>query len=105
MVGFFDGLVLGRNFSYWNLNGKDGKLDNLETSRVMHSFDESYKLIERTTNGQFVDGQDKFYEDYRNRRIMLSNAVWIVARSISGASDKDMDILIENFRKTAAADN
>ena len=45
MVGFFDGLVLGRNFSYWNLNGKDGKLDNLETSRVMHSFDESYKLI------------------------------------------------------------
>src|ERR1051325_2299741 len=81
MLGFFDGLILGRNFSTWNLKGKDGKLGIAEGSRVISSFQEYYGLMKDASNNQFVDGLDKFYGDYRNRRIMVSDAVWIVVRS------------------------
>src|SRR5579862_3471184 len=67
-VGFFDGLSLGRNFSYWSLKGKDGKPDAAEADRVTVAYNESYNLLKNTTSGQFVDGLDKLYSDYRNRR-------------------------------------
>jgi hypothetical protein len=104
MVGFFDGLALGHNFSYGNLKDKDSKPDIAEQGRVMEAYDESYNLLKNTTNGQFVEGLDKLYDDYRNRRIMVLDAAWIVVLSISGMPDKDMEILLNNSRKNALID-
>jgi hypothetical protein len=101
MVGVFDGLALGRNFSYWNLKDKDGKPDIVTQGTVMDAYDGSYNLLNNTTNGQFVEGLEKLYSDYRNRRILVPDAAWIVALSISGMSDKDMEILLYNSRKNA----
>jgi hypothetical protein len=103
VVGFFDGLALGQNFSYWNLKDRDGKPDVAAHARAMDAYDESYNLLKNTTNSQFVDGLDKLYADYRNRRIMVLDAVWIAVQSISGMSDKDMEILLNNSRKNAGS--
>ncbi len=102
MVGFFDGLVLGERFSYWNLlTGKDGTEENTQTAKVMASFEKYYKLMKGSTNDQFRDGLDKLYSDYRNRRIPVWPAVWLVANSIAGKTDREMEILIENARRSA----
>jgi len=67
----------------------------------MKAYDESYSLLEKTTNGQLAEGLTKVYGDYRNRRILVSDMVWIVIMGINGMSDKDMQILLENHRKNA----
>jgi hypothetical protein len=101
MVGFVDGLALGHVFSYWNLKDLDGKLDVAGGFRASKAYDESYRLLEKTTNGQLVDGLSKVYGDYRNRQILVSDAVWIVVLGINGMSDKDMEVLLISSRKNA----
>jgi hypothetical protein len=101
MVGFVDGLALGHDFSYWSLKDQDGKLDVTGGERASNAYDESYHLLEKTTNGQLVDGLTKVYGDYRNRRILVLDAVWIVVMGINGMSDKDMEVLLINSRKNA----
>jgi hypothetical protein len=100
-IGIWDGLPLGERFSYWNIRGKDGKQDNAVAVRVIQSFEEHEKLLSGITNGQVTDGLDSFYGDYRNRRILVFNAVWVVLNTISGKSEKEMETMIENFRKNA----
>jgi len=39
LVGFFDGLILGSQFSWWHILGKNGKLDNSEADKARDSFD------------------------------------------------------------------
>jgi len=58
------------------------------------------KYLKNVTNSQLADGVDKFYSDYRNRRIMVNDAVWLVLNEISGKSDADMKKMIENWRKS-----
>jgi len=98
MVGFFDGLVLGEKFSYW---GKDGKVDTAYAGKVEESFEKYYSSMKNITNVQFTDGIDTFYNDYRNRRIDISSAVWIVINTIAGKTDKEIQSMTENFRKYA----
>jgi hypothetical protein len=100
MVGFFDGILLGERFSYWKFINKDGT-ENSQTAKVIDSFKTYYKLLQDTTNDQFRDGLDKFYGDYRNRRIAVTDAVWIVINTIAGKSDKEMEVIILNSRKSA----
>lgn len=101
MTGFVDGLALGHDFSYWSLKDQGGKPDVIGGTRAMKAYDESYSLLEKTTNGQLAEGLTKVYGDYRNRRILVSDMVWIVIMGINGMSDKDMQILLENHRKNA----
>lgn len=52
VLGVFDGLVMGNTFSYWNLQGKDGKGDIVLARKVADSFNASYKMLSNTTNLQ-----------------------------------------------------
>jgi hypothetical protein len=54
------------------------------------------------TNGQVVEGVDKFYSDFRNRRIRVKNAVWIVLNQIAGRPN--VDDMIQHWRQSAATD-
>ena len=63
--------------------------------------DSYYKRLKGTTNGQFRDGLDEFYSDYRNRRIPMHNGFWIVLNTIAGKPEKEITVMIENFRKSA----
>jgi hypothetical protein len=98
MVGFFDGMELGQRFSYWGL-----RPENMKGSvPILKSFDEMrMKYMQDVTNLQISDGLTKFYEDYRNRSIIVYNAVWLVLNSIAGKPEKEMETMIENFRKNA----
>ena len=70
--------------------------------KVLDSFHAINKrFMDQLTNRQVADGLDKLYEDYRNRSILISDGVWLVPNAISGKSDKEMEVLIENFRKYA----
>jgi hypothetical protein len=51
--------------------------------------------------GQVSDGLDAFYKDYRNRSIRVVDAMWVVANSIAGTPQKEIDAMTENFRKYA----
>jgi hypothetical protein len=93
MTGFIDGLELGHNFSYWKLIEKNGNCASLVTD----SYDTHLnKYLTNVTNGQVADGLTSFYEDYRNRRILVSRAVWLVLNEIAG-TPKD----VESWRKNA----
>jgi hypothetical protein len=100
VVGFFDGMELGSRFSYWNLETFKANKNDPIAGQVLASYatlkDRYFKEL---TNGQITDGLNAFYNDYRNRTIMLYDAVWLVVNMIAGESDTKMQSLIESFRK------
>ena len=85
MIGFLDGLDLGYRFSYWGSVYQDGKQDWAKARPVGHSFSQYVnKYLTDVSNVQIADGLDTFYEDYRNRKLIIADAVWIVLNAISG---------------------
>jgi len=97
MVGFFDGMDLGRQFTLWkNIDDKDCAPKIIESFR----FDND-KFFKDVTNAQLADGLDVFYKDYRNRKIRIHDAVWLTVNAIAGTPQADLDKMIENFRKNA----
>ena len=77
MVGFFDGMELGENFSIWGTMNTQ-KADPA-VGKAVSSYDQfANKYLTNVTNGQVVQGLDEFYSDYRNRRIKVASGVWIV---------------------------
>lgn len=107
VVGFFDGIFLGNQFSYWELvekaeaNGTQSDKDTAFT-RLNHSF-ERYraKYLGNVSNLQVADGLDEFYKNFRNRSINVNDAVWPVLRQIAGDPTPEINSLIENLRKNA----
>lgn len=103
VAGFFDGMNLGGKFSYWGIKDGDGKLDTDSAAKAARSFrDFALRYMQHVTTEQLSEGLDRFYADYRNRVILITDAAWIVLNAISGKSDKDMQTMIEAFRRSAA---
>ncbi len=48
---------------------------------------------------QLRDGLDVFYADYRNRRIEVFGAAYIVLSQIAGKSQNEIDALVERARR------
>lgn len=99
LIGFFDGMDLGNDFSYWGMSKSS-------SSNCIEEINESYnnycqKYFSKVTNDQLVDGIDSLYSDYKNRRIMVTNAVWIVVNGITGTPQDKLDKLIESWRRNA----
>jgi hypothetical protein len=98
VIGFFDGMDLGHNFSYWAFV-KDKKM-NACMGKVAESYaDYGSKFFKNATNGQIVDGLDSFYADFRNRSIRVADAVWLVVNGIAGTPQEELDTMIENWRR------
>lgn len=47
---------------------------------------------------QIVDGLDVLYEDYKNRNIIIPHAVHIVKKQIKGASEEEINAILEYLR-------
>lgn len=101
IVGFFDGIPLGHKFSSWNLMHNPQKQNCLQDT-VGSFVNYVSKYLENVTSGQLTDGLDDFYSDYRNRSIPIDNAVWLVANSISGKPQAELDKMIESFRRNVS---
>lgn len=61
---------------------------------------ESYMVRQyRASYGQFLDGLDVFYGDYRNRHIEIRYAFNYVGKSITGTPSAELQSLLETMRK------
>jgi hypothetical protein len=101
MIGFFDGIELGHEFSEWGLLKDSAQTPCI--SSVTSSYGEHIdKYLAHVTNDQLVDGLDVFYKDYRNRRIRIRYAVWLVVNGIAGKPQAEIDRMTENFRESAS---
>jgi hypothetical protein len=97
-LGFLDGISLGRNFTIWNVLEEDKTC----AAKASGSFeDHEQKFMANVNSGQLADGLDDFYKDYRNRKILVVNGVWLVLNSIAGTPQKELDKMIESFRANA----
>jgi hypothetical protein len=100
-VGFFDGMDLGHVFSFWKY-ASDKKSQQTWIPLTWESYGEyTQKYLNNVTAGQLIEGLDSFYSDYRNRRIRVSDAVWLVANSIAGTPEEQLNKMIESWRENA----
>jgi len=53
------------------------------------------------TIGQLIEGVDQFYKDFRNTRILTTDAMMVVKQQISGFSQKQIDETLQTLRQTA----
>ena len=102
MSGFFDGIQLGFRFSFWPLyDEKEHSKPESVSSQIAKGYEEYYsKYLSDVRTDQIADGLDKFYEDFRNRKIWIWDGVWLVLKQIAGTPSKEMEKIIENFRKS-----
>lgn len=97
LIGFGDGLELGKNFSVWDL--VDSKNTSCAT-KAMQSFEQNkLRFLSHVKTDQVADGVTAFYSDYRNRSILIHEAVWIVLNSIAGTPQTEINKMIENARR------
>jgi len=101
-LGFFDGMDLGNAFSYWKyVHGT--KAQQACTAQAVESYQEySNRYFDNVTAGQLSDGLDSFYKDYKNRRIVVFAAVWLVVNGIVGMPENELNKLIESWRRNSA---
>ena len=103
ITGFFDGMDLGKNFSYWDISEK-GRDSGCDYQAAKTYSDNARKFFSDVTNVQIVDGLDSFYKDHQNRSIRLKAAVWLVVNAIAGTPQDDLDKMVEYLRKKASSD-
>lgn len=76
-----------------------------EMTQQLHSCVEKQnkflRIPDNYTYGQFVDGMDKLYADYRNRLIPVFQIAEEVEQQINGASDQQIETDLEGYRKIA----
>jgi hypothetical protein len=61
--------------------------------------------IAKITNGQIVEGLNQLYSDFKNRQIILQEAIYVVKKQISGASDEEIQAIFEYLRATESDRN
>ncbi len=91
-LGFYDGINLGYNYALWGNIQSECK-DSLASSYMRYM-----GYLKDVPAGQLVDGLDSFYDDYRNRLIELTFAVWLVSNEIAGTPE--VETMIENWRRS-----
>lgn len=94
LVGFFDGMRLGRNFA---AGGADTK-KNCDIACFVNYSDNSERYLRNVTAGQMRDGLDEFYKDFRNRGILIYDGAWVVLKQIASEPQAEINRLIESFR-------
>lgn len=99
VVGFFDGMKLGWEFSYWKyVHGTNEQLACIP--QTIDSYTEyNRKYLSNVTNVQVADGLDTFYKDFKNRSILINSAVWLVLNQIAGTPESELDIIIQKYRR------
>jgi len=56
-----------------------------------------YGLYEITV-GQLVDGFDLLYSDFKNKQIVMRDAIYVVKKQIKGASPEEIEALLQYLR-------
>jgi len=99
LAGFVDGTRLAGRFSGNAQNDQDAK--DVSARPATPFAENRTKYLGHVTNIQLTDGLDTFYLDARNRRILVSDAAWVVLNQIAGTPEAETQALIESSRKNA----
>jgi hypothetical protein len=100
VVGFLDGIHLGERFSYWKLTS-DAENTPCVKKMLLASSEYEDKYLSNVKIRQLNDGLNDFFSDYKNRRIKVDDAMWLVLNGIAGTPREELDKMIENFRRNA----
>lgn len=85
------------------MDNSDKAFDKACALKALQSYDEMKDLyLQHLTAGQVSDGLGQFYSDYRNRTILVHDAVWLVLKGIAGTPEEKMKEMIESYRRAAA---
>ena len=98
--GFVDGMFLGRDIGIWNFMDDKGKKECVQSVEDSHKYFWE-KYFDNLTNGQIADGLDDFYKDYRNRKIEVHGAIWLVVNAIAGTPKDELEKMTESWRRNA----
>jgi hypothetical protein len=100
VVGFLDGIHLGQNFSYWKFVD-DADSEPCLKKVLLSSGEYEQKYLSNVKIAQLNDGLNDFFADYKNRRIMVDEAIWLVLNGIAGTPKEKLDKMIESYRRNA----
>jgi hypothetical protein len=99
LEGYIDGLARADFLLTQNLKVRKQKLPDVSTNEEVTSFFKFYKI----TYGQFMEGLNTFYADYRNPQINFDVAILYIRDQIHGTSQKDLDLRLEDMRKATTS--
>jgi hypothetical protein len=95
--GYIEGLTRADKLLSQSLDFRNAKPPSAVTRIPV----ESYLDFTEISYGQFMDGLDIFYNDYRNKRININIALLYVRDQIRGVSETDLNKRLEGMRKAA----
>jgi hypothetical protein len=98
VTGVFDGLSMGNQYSMDLSSIPTPKATLQANEAIGKRFDKTVsRYYAKVSNDQLSDGLTEFFKDFRNRSILISDAIDIVVRQIAG---ENVESLIK-FRRAS----
>jgi hypothetical protein len=95
MQGLIHGSAIGVEFTREGLAANDPCRDKL-----LPSFAKTAQgLLAEVSPEQIVDGVDTIFKDYRNRSLLITDAVYVALRAIGGLSPENVEKLLQSVRR------
>lgn len=98
VIGMIDGARLGQEFVLAEMskgkNGIKGFSDAFDAYEKAEA-----KYLGKLTSGEIAQGLDAFYADYKNRRIWIHDATFVVLMGISGVPQAQIEKRVEAMRR------
>jgi hypothetical protein len=92
--GVIDGSTLGAMLAKEGLLKSDPCQDQIIPSYRRTA----EKLLAEVSPGQIADGVDTVFKDYRNRSLLMTDAVYVTLRAIAGMPPQDIEKLLQAVR-------
>lgn len=105
IIGLYDGMELSSfPILFYAFSTPKYDKNRMECAQAINkaTIDFNKEFFSNVKIGQIVDGIDLFYKDYKNRKISVMNALYVVLNGISGKSEENLKSMTENYRKQAA---
>jgi hypothetical protein len=95
MQGLIDGSVMGAQMV------KEGIPQNSSCrDEIMDGYRKTFqKFLAEVSAAQIADGVDTVFKDYRNRSLLITDAVYVALRAIGGMPQEDIEKLLQAVRK------
>ena len=98
VAGYVEGLSRADKILEQALRDKSLTLTDTSTKKPILS----YFLFYNVAFGQFTEGLDTFYSDYRNKHINFNIAILYIRDQIQGVAQKELDGRLDRMRQATA---
>lgn len=82
--------------------GQDKSYSHRVLSTMYATISKQKSLLD-FTYGQLLDGLDEFYSDFRNKRIPIGDAIYIVRMQLEGCSEEGIEYMTKELRSSVIA--